>query len=78
MPQPEDWTIRIAPDGRITLEANGVTTTSWRRIVQMLEETVGPVAEVPLSPEDPPRRFLHAADELPRRQELKGGQGSGS
>ena len=60
MAKPEEFTIRIEPDGRIVLERGDVQETAWRRIVQLLEETVGPGREIEVAPEDPPTRHLHA------------------
>lgn len=61
MTRPQEFTVHIEPDGRIVLNLDGLEETSYRRILDLLAETVGPVQEVGLSPEDPPRRFLHSA-----------------
>ena len=71
MARPEEYIIHIDADGRITLDGKDIHETSWRRIVDLLEETVGPVRHVQVNPEDPPRPRLHR--EEPRRLEIEEG-----
>jgi hypothetical protein len=61
MAQPEEFKIRIEPDGRIVLDAPGMHETSYRRIIEFLEATVGPAHQVEAAPLDPPSRHLHSA-----------------
>jgi hypothetical protein len=56
---PEEFIVRIEPDGRIVLDGAGLHEESYRRIVALLEETVGPVRQIELAPGDPPTRHLH-------------------
>ena len=65
MAQPEEFTIHIEPDGRIVLEGEGLSETSYRKIIELLEETIGPVREIQLSPQDPPRRHYHLSPSRP-------------
>jgi len=57
--KPEEFIVHIEPDGRIVLDGAGLHEESYRRIVALLEETVGPVREIELAPNDPPTRHLH-------------------
>ena len=52
MAHPEEFTITIEPDGRIILDGQGMHETSYRRILELLEATVGPVTleEAPAPP----------------------------
>lgn len=59
MAKPEEFKIRIEPDGRIILNIDGMEESSYRRILELLEETVGPVSEVNIEPGDPPSRHIH-------------------
>ena len=59
--KPEEFTIRIEPDGRVILQADGLQETSYRRILELLEETVGPVREIEAAPGDPPALLLRPA-----------------
>jgi hypothetical protein len=58
MSQPEEFTIHIEPDGRIILDGAGMHETSYRRILELLEETVGPVRHLDAS-EEPPSTHVH-------------------
>lgn len=49
------------PDGRIVLDMNGIQETSYRRILDLLSETVGPAQVVEMLPSDPPQPHLSAA-----------------
>ena len=42
MSTPEEFEVVIGKDGRIRLDFRGMNEESYRRIVQVLEETVGP------------------------------------
>jgi len=71
--QPEEWTFHIEPDGRIVMDGVDLDNASLRRLIEHLEETVGPVREVAAQEGDPPRRFItpdrhHTEDE---HQEIK-------
>ena len=61
MAKPEEFRIQIEPDGRVVLDGRGMELTSYRRIVELLEETVGPVQELDRAPDDPPQRHIHPA-----------------
>lgn len=56
--RPQEFSITIRPDGKIILDMNGVRETSYRRIIEFLEETVGPVSELEVTPSDPPERHI--------------------
>jgi hypothetical protein len=56
--RPQEFSIIIRPDGKIILDMNGVRETSYLRILEFLEETVGPVRELEVTPSDPPERHL--------------------
>ena len=58
MSRPEEFTIRIEPDGRIVLDAGELQESSYRRILELLAETVGPVQPLDAEQADPPRRFI--------------------
>lgn len=57
MADAEEFKITIDRDGRIKMDFRGMNEESYRRIVQMLEETVGTVKplEVEAGEEPPPR-----------------------
>ncbi len=59
MSQPEEFQITIEPDGRIILDGRGLHETSYRRILELLEATVGPVQELQRAPGEPPATALH-------------------
>lgn len=69
MKKPDEFTVRIEPDGRILFETEGLEETSYRRIVEYLEETVGPVRTLEVEPGDPPRRFLTTRTDTQREDE---------
>jgi hypothetical protein len=78
--KPKEFTIVIEPDGRIILDVGGMQETSYKRILEYLEETVGPVRLVDVSPSDPPQRHLqavHEDEEETRQLRLEQGQGQG-
>jgi hypothetical protein len=56
--KPEEFTIRIEPDGRVIFQGEGLQETSYSRILELLQETVGPVREIEAAPGDPPTRIL--------------------
>lgn len=61
--RPEEFTIHIEPDGRIILDGQGMRETNFRRIIELLEETVGPVQQLEVSPSDPPERLVHSTQQ---------------
>lgn len=61
MVKPRDFSITIMPDGKIVLELDGQKETDYRRILEFLQETVGPVQALELAPADPPERRLRPA-----------------
>lgn len=63
MAKPEEFVVQIEPDGKIVLEMNGVREESMQRIMQLLQETVGPTQELEQAPGDPPQRRLSAQHE---------------
>jgi hypothetical protein len=78
--KPKEFTIVIEPDGRIILDVGGMQETSYKRILEYLEETVGPVRLVEVSPSDPPQRHLqpvHEDEDAQERRELRIDQGTG-
>lgn len=79
MAKPEEFEVIIDKDGRIRLDMRGMSAESYRRIVEVLNETVGPVQEVESEEDDPPSvreiRSLQA-DSNRRDEELKNRQGS--
>lgn len=55
MAKPEEFEIEIGPDGKIRLDFRGMEVESYRRIVEMLRDTVGPIEALDVSdPEEPP------------------------
>lgn len=56
MSRPEEFTIHIEPDGRIVFDSGGMTETSYKRILELLADTVGPVQ--PIADEAPPERRI--------------------
>lgn len=70
MASPQEFTVTILPDGRIVLDMNGIQETSYRRILEMLQETVGPAHLVEMLPGDPPQPHLNttAVNEEEERQ----------
>lgn len=59
MAKPRDFSITIRPDGQIVLEVDGQQETAYKRILEFLEETVGPAQALELAPADPPERRLN-------------------
>ena len=70
MAEPEEFTIHIEPDGRIVLDGAGMHETSFRRIIQLLEETVGPVRQLDVST-DPPGMHLNPTRSSRSKQDDK-------
>ena len=72
MATPEEFTIRIEPDGRIILDGKGMHETSYQRIVELLGEAVGPIHQLDVKPGDPPGRYLHpiAREEEEKRNQV--------
>jgi hypothetical protein len=58
MSRPEEFTIHIEADGRIILDGRGMEETSYRRILELLRETIGPARPLALDRSDPPGRHL--------------------
>ena len=55
MSKPEEFKIHIDDEGRIRMDFRGMKPSSYRRIIEMLEETVGPVSIPDLGEDEPPR-----------------------
>lgn len=53
----EEFEVKITKDGRIYLDFRGMKESSYKRIVDLLQETVGPVHphEIPAGEDDPPK-----------------------
>ena len=49
---PEEFEVRIDKDGRIHLDFHGMEESSYKRIVEVLRETLGPVEEVTVEAEE--------------------------
>lgn len=73
MARPEEFEITIGADGRIELNFNGMTETSYRRIIEVLRETVGPIESLKLEAEegDPPRVNLRKAQDRTEEETKK-------
>jgi hypothetical protein len=66
MSRPQEFTIHIEPDGRIVLDGRQMEDASYRRILELLQDTVGPAR--PLEVEgDPPERYLTGQTEAGRQ-----------
>ena len=79
MAKPEEFEVIIDKDGRIRLDMRGMSAESYRRIVEVLQETVGPVQEVESEEDDPPsvREYPNLkADSNREEEELKNRHGS--
>lgn len=68
MGRPEEFRFTIDKDGRIQLDFRGMEEASYRRILQMLEEMVGPVEAAEAQAEEAPppgvlERGLSTAEE---------------
>lgn len=57
MSGPEEFTLTIMPDGRILFQGAGVEETDYKRILEFLEEMIGPVTPGEGPPENPGRLF---------------------
>lgn len=75
MAKPQEFTITIDKDGQIILDMNGVREKSFKRILELLEETVGPVRVVEVTPGDPPQRRLHPQEQEEEASEVKMARG---
>jgi hypothetical protein len=73
MSRPEEFTIQIEPDGRVIFKSGELEESSYRRILELLEETVGPAQAVEAGQADPPRRSLSKHKDERRDQGLKQG-----
>jgi hypothetical protein len=78
MAQAEEFTVVIGADGRIRIDFRGMSESSYRRIVEMLEETVGPVEpiEIEAGEDEPPKVQERRPDRAPEDR-LKAGQKEG-
>ncbi len=54
MAKPEEFEIEIGPDGKIRLDFRGMEVQSYRRIVEMLRDTVGPIEALDMSDSEGP------------------------
>jgi hypothetical protein len=52
--KPDEITIHIEPDGRIVVDGREMDEVSYRRLVELLEETIGPARELNAGPGEPP------------------------
>jgi hypothetical protein len=61
MAKPEEFKFTIDKDGRIQLDFRGMEESAWRRILELLQETVGPAESVEVQSDEaePPRVFEH-------------------
>ena len=59
----EDIKIVIGKDGRIRVDLRGMSAESYRRVVDMLEETVGMVQEVEAGEEEEPPKVRELIEE---------------
>lgn len=74
MNHPEEFTLTIMPDGRIVFDGAGMQETNYRRILDLLEDTVGPVAHEEGPPENPGRLYAQPA-QGEQELEQRGGKG---
>lgn len=58
---PEEFEVVIGADGKIRLDFRGMSVESYRRIVEVLQETVGPAEALDIeSEEDAPPRVIQS------------------
>ena len=60
MAEREEFKIKIRKDGRIEVDFRGMKIESYRRMVELMEEMVGPVRQIDEETEEaqPPREGL--------------------
>ena len=61
--KPEEFRITIRPDGKIELDFRGMEISSYRRIVELLQETVGPLEAADTEAEEGTPPGVHRAKE---------------
>ena len=75
MAEREEFEVSIDANGRIKLDFRGMSESSYRRIVQMLEETVGRVEPLDLEAgEDAPPKVIERQADRPPEQRLQSGR----
>ena len=58
MAKPEEFIIHINPDGRVVFDGREMEESSYRRIVELLEATIGPTHTIDTPPAPPPGRHF--------------------
>lgn len=73
MAKPEEFKFTIDKDGKIVLDFRGMEEASYRRILQLLEETVGPTeaAEAQADEASPPGVYERKRAQTGEQEELK-------
>lgn len=71
MAKPEEFIVTIGPDGRIILDFRGMTEESYRRIVETLQETVGPVERIEVQADQSPPGGVRELDSAKIKEEEK-------
>jgi hypothetical protein len=72
MSRPEEIVIHIEPDGRIVLDGREMQETSYKRILDLIRETVGPAHAVEVDGGEPPTRHLKRSPRGRRETEQDG------
>lgn len=73
MAKPEEFKFTIDKDGKIQLDFRGMEESSYRRILEMLQDMVGPVETVEAQSDEaePPGVYEHRKGKTEEREELK-------
>ncbi len=73
MARPEEFTFTIDKDGKIQLDFRGMEESSYRRILEMLQEMVGPTEAVEAQSDEaePPGVYEHRKSTTEEQEELR-------
>ncbi|GEM_PF-5444021 len=71
MAEAEEFEIVIEPDGQVRMDLRGVSAESYRRIVDLLRETVGHVQEIEVGDATPPPVVRTAAEDESAQEETE-------
>ena len=70
MAKPEEFEVLIDRDGRIRLDFRGMRESSYKRIVEVLRETVGPVEAINIEADDVDPPDVHERRPTESRQSV--------
>ena len=74
MAQREEFEVTIGPDGHLRLDFRGMNEESYRRIVEVLKETIGPVEPIGIVAEEGEPPGVHEYHDEKKPTHLEAGR----